>query len=304
MHFRPAKCIIIMNDISSSHALLQLLRFTQTPAERGFIPHHHLPFIPPATIPMMSPTSSLTSSSYRSSPPPTPTDVLNVADSVVNPPKAKFLPFSIDNLLRGEPNRGQEDVKPTINPTLNTVKVSPKIEASVKDITKPKPISKSPEIEVPVDLSKTTNEAPKVDSDCPPGMVRGPNGQLWPAWVFCTRYSDRPSSGPRARKTKAVKKVVGGEEDISCADEKRPRTAFTSSQLDRLRKEFQMNRYLTESRRIHLAQELGLSESQLKIWFQNKRAKLKKSSGDRGDLAKILDQQGLYNHQTVLEDDL
>ena len=29
----------------------------------------------------------------------------------------------------------------------------------------------------------------------PPGMVRGPNGQLWPAWVFCTRYSDRPSSG-------------------------------------------------------------------------------------------------------------
>ncbi len=31
----------------------------------------------------------------------------------------------------------------------------------------------------------------------PPGMVRGPNGQLWPAWVFCTRYSDRPSSGKR-----------------------------------------------------------------------------------------------------------
>lgn len=35
----------------------------------------------------------------------------------------------------------------------------------------------------------------KKDDDCPPGMVRGPNGQLWPAWVFCTRYSDRPSSG-------------------------------------------------------------------------------------------------------------
>ena len=33
------------------------------------------------------------------------------------------------------------------------------------------------------------------DGDVPPGMVRGPNGQLWPAWVFCTRYSDRPSSG-------------------------------------------------------------------------------------------------------------
>ncbi len=53
------------------------------------------------------------------------------------------------------------------------------------------------DIEIPVDLSKTSNEAPKTDKDCPPGMVRGPNGQLWPAWVFCTRYSDRPSSGPR-----------------------------------------------------------------------------------------------------------
>jgi homeobox protein engrailed len=24
---------------------------------------------------------------------------------------------------------------------------------------------------------------------------RGKGSQLWPAWVYCTRYSDRPSSG-------------------------------------------------------------------------------------------------------------
>ena len=45
-----------------------------------------------------------------------------------------------------------------------------------------------------VDASELPNGVKK-DDDCPPGMVRGPNGQLWPAWVFCTRYSDRPSSG-------------------------------------------------------------------------------------------------------------
>lgn len=39
------------------------------------------------------------------------------------------------------------------------------------------------------------NKDGKKDDDVPPGMVKGPNGQLWPAWVFCTRYSDRPSSG-------------------------------------------------------------------------------------------------------------
>ena len=49
----------------------------------------------------------------------------------------------------------------------------------------------------PVDLSKSSgnDENEGKDDDVPPGMVRGPNGQLWPAWVFCTRYSDRPSSG-------------------------------------------------------------------------------------------------------------
>ena len=41
----------------------------------------------------------------------------------------------------------------------------------------------------------SSNTSSNADGDLPPGMVRGPNGQLWPAWVFCTRYSDRPSSG-------------------------------------------------------------------------------------------------------------
>ncbi|XP_064077299.1 homeobox protein engrailed-2b-like isoform X2 [Macrobrachium nipponense] len=64
----------------------------------------------------------------------------------------------------------------------------------------------------------------------------GTGSTLWPAWVYCTRYSDRPSAGPRTRRIKKRDKK----------DEKRPRTAFTSDQLARLKKEFQENRYLTE----------------------------------------------------------
>ena len=89
----------------------------------------------------------------------------------------------------------------------------------------------------------------------------------------------------------------------SSLEDKRPRTAFTSDQLKRLRQEFTANRYLTEERRKNLCSELGLSENQLKIWFQNKRAKLKKSAGEKGELAKMLESQGLYNHQTVDMDD-
>ncbi|XP_035657512.1 homeobox protein engrailed-1-B-like isoform X1 [Branchiostoma floridae] len=122
-----------------------------------------------------------------------------------------------------------------------------------------------------------------------------PQPMIWPAWVYCTRYSDRPSSvrtaGPRTRKARP--------KDPKKAEEKRPRTAFTSEQLQRLKKEFQENRYLTEQRRQDLARELKLNESQIKIWFQNKRAKIKKAAGVRNGLALHLMAQGLYNHSTM-----
>ncbi|KAM9386658.1 homeobox protein engrailed-2 [Phaethornis superciliosus] len=121
----------------------------------------------------------------------------------------------------------------------------------------------------------------------------GNQPMLWPAWVYCTRYSDRPSSGPRSRKPK---KKNPNKED------KRPRTAFTAEQLQRLKAEFQTNRYLTEQRRQSLAQELGLNESQIKIWFQNKRAKIKKATGSKNSLAVHLMAQGLYNHSTTSKD--
>lgn len=129
------------------------------------------------------------------------------------------------------------------------------------------------------------------DSDNTSG--NGDNKNLWPAWVFCTRYSDRPSSGPRSRKIKRKERAV---------EEKRPRTAFTNEQLARLKREFDDCRYLTENRRCYLASELGLTEAQIKIWFQNKRAKIKKSSGVRNPLAVQLMAQGLYNHSTVTVD--
>ncbi|KAM6919162.1 homeobox protein E30-like [Xenentodon cancila] len=118
-----------------------------------------------------------------------------------------------------------------------------------------------------------------------------PRPLLWPAWVYCTRYSDRPSSGPRSRR---LKKDSGPSRE-----DKRPRTAFTAEQLQQLRGEFQNNQYLTEQRRQSLAQDLGLNESQIKIWFQNKRAKIKKASGSRNSLALQLMAQGLYDHSTA-----
>ncbi|XP_068456220.1 homeobox protein engrailed-2b-like [Clinocottus analis] len=120
------------------------------------------------------------------------------------------------------------------------------------------------------------------------GAAPAAKPMLWPAWVYCTRYSDRPSAGPRSRKPKKAPTPI--------KEDKRPRTAFSAEQLHRLKSEFQNNRYLTEQRRQSLALDLDLNESQIKIWFQNKRAKIKKATGNKNSLALHLMAQGLYNH--------
>lgn len=89
------------------------------------------------------------------------------------------------------------------------------------------------------------------------------------------------------------------DNDSTSSHSKRPRTAFTSSQLNRLKHEFEKCRYLTGEKRQYLANELRLNESQIKIWFQNKRAKIKKSSGVKNTLALQLMAQGLYNHSSA-----
>ncbi|KAM3721049.1 Homeobox protein [Dirofilaria immitis] len=58
---------------------------------------------------------------------------------------------------------------------------------------------------------------------------------------------------------------------------RRPRTAFTTEQLIELERNFAQTRYLSRPKRYQLAQKLHLSETQIKIWFQNRRMKNKRS---------------------------
>jgi hypothetical protein len=95
-----------------------------------------------------------------------------------------------------------------------------------------------------------------------------------------------------ARDADDMNSSLAGDDDSSSPDgtgdggvsgnKKKRRVLFSKSQTYELERRFKLQRYLSAPEREHLASILRLSPTQVKIWFQNHRYKLKKANQERG----------------------
>lgn len=91
-----------------------------------------------------------------------------------------------------------------------------------------------------------------------------------------SQQTQQSGSNGQSHQAKPKRKRTGS--DSKSGKPRRARTAFTYEQLVALENKFKSTRYLSVCERLNLALSLSLTETQVKIWFQNRRTKWKKQN--------------------------